>query len=379
MAADDVFGTHSYFTIRAPVDGDVTLRLGPTGDGHVAHGNGWDVYLGSSPSPLNTKPSHPNPFGAALSAVLAVARLFAHKLEPPPFEFVCNAFDWREAPAAVDATSPALDDIGKLWFVGAGSVGTATAYFLTLATRSFSAALFDMDEVKIHNLDRSPIFSTEDAEHKLKKVASTESYLRAVGVDDVISEPRALDESPLWRTRQNGTPDVLISAANERNVRSIVEAGFPPIQLYATTGKNWQTTLIRHVPMRDPCSVCLFPTQTIQPQTKCATGEVAEQVKGKEVKVDAALPFLSFAAGLMTAAELTKLQLPQYPYSPNRVCLQTRPEPSLIATAMSFREGCACHTRSTRVHHKMLRNSKYARLSNEEDAGPEGPTIYTSA
>ena len=186
------------FAIRPPMDGDVILRLGPMGDGNVAHGRGWDAYLGPSPSPLSTNNSRPNPFGAALSAVLAVARHFAHDLEPPPFEFVCNAFNWREARASADTPPPALDNIGKLWFVGAGSVGTATIYFLTLATRSFSAALFDMDEVKIHNLDRSPVFSAEDAEHKIKKVLAAESYLRAVGVDDIVSEPCALDDAPLW-------------------------------------------------------------------------------------------------------------------------------------------------------------------------------------
>lgn len=351
------------FTVRASIAKDFVLHLGPAGHDTVAHGVGWDAYLGPAPSPLKVSNAAPNPFGAALAGILAVARLFVHELNPPPFQFVCNALNWQEWRAPADALPPTMNDLGSLWFIGIGSVGTATAYFLTLINRKFSAALFDMDEVKVHNLDRSPIFSADDAKRKVRKVLSTEIYLRSVGVNDVTSEPEALDESGLWRNRQDGTPDVLISAANERNVRPIIEGGFPPLQLYATTGKNFQTTLLRHVPLTDPCSVCAFPNQNAQPQIRCATAKVTELVSDREVQVDAALPFLSFAAGLMTAAELTKLHHPNYPYSSNRIFLQTQPEPSLIAVPVSRRDGCTCAARNMRVYRKMLKGSRYERFS----------------
>ncbi|HEY7229837.1 MAG TPA: hypothetical protein VH558_05640 [Pseudolabrys sp.] len=351
------------FTARASVTTDVVLHLGPRDHETLAHGVGWDTYLGPAPSPLKVANTAPNPFGAALAAILSVGRLFVHELSPPPLQFVCNTLNWKAQPAPADALPPTRDDLGCLWFIGLGSVGTAAAYFLTLINREFSAALFDMDDVKVHNLDRSPIFSAADAERKVRKVLSAKAYLRSVGVDDVIGEPKALDESVLWRNRQDGTPDVLISAANERNARPIIEGGFPPPQLYATTGKNFQTALFRHVPLKDPCSVCMFPSQSAQPQARCATGEVTDRVGDREMKVDAALPFLSFAAGLMTAAELTKLQHPNYPYSSNRVFLQTRPEPTLIAVPMSRRHGCACAARNMRIHRKMLKGSRYERFS----------------
>jgi hypothetical protein len=54
-------------------------------------------------------------------------------------------------------------ELGSLWTVGVGSVGTAVLYFLTPVTNRFYATLFDMDFVKVQNLDHSPIFTDTDA------------------------------------------------------------------------------------------------------------------------------------------------------------------------------------------------------------------------
>lgn len=298
-----------------------------------------------------------------MAAILAVARLFAHNLNPPPAAFLFNALDWREAPAPTIAPPPDLTDLGELWFAGIGSVGSAALYFLTLATRDFSAALFDMDTTKVHNLDRSPVFTVDDAEHCRTKVESGERYLRSVGVQSVTPEPCALHASRLWHERPVGRPDVIVSAANELNARSFIEEAFPPLQLYATTGKHWQVALIRHIPLKDPCSLCLFPSTAEQPATTCGTGKVPTEKGNGEPRIDAALPFLSFAAGLMTAAELTKLSHAEYPYSANRVFLQILPEPALVSAWMSHRPGCMCATRSANVHHRMLAGTRYEGLS----------------
>jgi hypothetical protein len=79
----------------------------------------------------------------------------------------------------------------------------------------------------------------------------------------------------------------------------------------------------RHIPLTDRCSSCLFPETDYAP-TQCATAEVA--VGPDSGRIDAALPFLSFAAGAMAAAEILKLGLPGYPFAPNRVVL-TRNQP----------------------------------------------------
>jgi hypothetical protein len=79
--------------------------------------------------------------------------------------------------------------------------------------------------------------------------------------------------------------------------------------------------------------------------------------------VDAALPFLSFAAGLMTAAEVMKLGMSGYPFCPNRVMLNTRPHARLVPAWIPRRRACMCEGRSEDVHRRMIERSKYAFLT----------------
>jgi hypothetical protein len=62
------------------------------------------------------------------------------------------------------------------------------------------------------------------------------------------------------------------------------------------------------------------------------------------------LPFLSFAAGLMAAAEIFKLQLPGYASASNRAYLCTRPEPRFVVARTAHRDDCLCLRRSSSVH-----------------------------
>jgi hypothetical protein len=220
-----------------------------------------------------------------------------------------------------------------------------------------------MDYLKVENLDRSPIFLAADAETgERHKVDSTIAYLRSVGVRSILAEPVALDQSKIWFAREAGTPDLLISAANERNVRYTIEQSAPPIQIYGTTGANWEASIIRHIPFVDPCSCCLFPPDGPRQALTCATEAVVQQETGEII--DASLPFLSFGAGLMTAAEILKAQLPGYPFSPNRTTLYLHPaaSPRFISPRLSRRPGCLYADRSQSVHRRMIEGSKYARL-----------------
>ena len=142
-----------------------------------------------------------------------------------------------------------------MWSIGVGSVGSCALFFLGLITRNLRAVLVDRDNVKIENVTRSALFSWRDALQETPKVEVAARWLREVGVEQI--EPLAawLHEIPdHWAGRPIGTPDLLISAANERNVRSVIEAAHPPLQVYATTGQNWQATLFRHIPL----ARCLF-------------------------------------------------------------------------------------------------------------------------
>ena len=364
------------FCRRSPRKNDYVIHLGRTSPTDlVVHGSGWNCYCGPSPSPLADDQTV-NPVGPALAAIFAASEAFRTNLAAPPEKTLLNALNWQFAALEPDFAPLSLPQptLGTLWTVGAGSVGTAILYFLSLATQDFSSGVFDMDTVKIHNLDRSPLFTADDVQKK--KVVVTERYLNQAGIKTIQAEPHALDESELWRSRDQGTPDVLIAAANERNVREFIENDFPPVQIYGTTGRNWQATVIRHVPLHDPCSVCLFPATSHEP-TACATGGVTVERENGKKQVDAALPFLSFAAGAMAAAEILKLGLPGYPFTPNRVTLNTYPAPRPVLAPLSIRENCLCRRRSTSVHRKMIEGTRFSSLRSHSGMG-EPPRLRRS-
>jgi hypothetical protein len=93
----------------------------------------------------------------------------------------------------------------------------------------------------------------------------------------------------------------------------------------------------------------------------CSTAPVSVGAEDTE-QIDAAIPFLSFAAGLMTVAEIMKLSLPSYPFTTNRVILNTYSSPRLVRLCVPSRDGCICRERNGNVHRKMLAGGRYTRL-----------------
>ncbi len=360
--AADPFGM---FELRHAQAGDYVVHLGRENSPASTHGSGWGSFVGPGGSPLASSDDN-NPVGPAFAVIVVAARLFGLNLEPLDGPYLFNTFNWTNAAPSDNEPFPSNLDLGQLWCVGAGSVGTAALYFITLATREFASVVFDMDEVKIENLDRSPIFTAEDAKTELRKAIALERYLRQLGVKDVQAEVKPLDLSSRWKDRQQNEPDILISAANERNVRYVVEQSFPPLQIYATTGGNWNVSAFRHIPFVDPCSCCAFPPERTTARMACASGSVHDPETGKSV--DAALPFLSFAAGLFAAAEVFKAQLPGYPFPPNRFFFVTSPEttPGFVLAPMRPRESCVCQSRSRKVHWSMIGESRYAEFSSSD-------------
>jgi hypothetical protein len=128
--------------------------------------------------------------------------------------------------------------------------------------------------------------------------------------------------------------------------------------------------VIRHIPLRDPCSLCLFPDSGPVAPTACATGKVASPVDGK--RIDAALPFLSFAAGLMAAAETLKLGLPDYPFSKTVTQYSAKAEDKLVSARLSPRAGCMCQSgRDSSLHLRMIAGTRYAGLSTGAYPSPD--------
>lgn len=342
---------------------DLRIVIGPGGDGIVVHGAGWDVYYGSARSPLPVT-DDPNPFGPAFAVVAAAAQVQIRQSNGSFEPKLVDTYAWRQGRSMPEAPHPPVGvDLGELWCIGVGSVGSASLFFLNLLTRAYRAVLVDRDIVKLKNVTRSPLFSWRDAELRMPKVEVVRRALHDAGVARIEPHQAWLDDIPArWSGRDVGTPDILISAANERSVRSVIEAGHPPLQVYGTTGRNWQATLFRHIPMVEACSRCIPGGQVPTTTALCATGSSTPDADpGGEG--DVALPFLSYAAGLMTAAEIAKLNLPGAPETPNRIFFEPRSPGLVRGVALRRRDGCICQLRDAATHEAVIRGSRFAHLS----------------
>ena len=359
LRAADPYGRYE----QRPAQGeDLRLVVGPAGEGLVVHGCGWGAYCGTEPSPI-PQSDEPNPFGAAFAVIAAASRLQHDTLAAAMEPVLTDTYTWRPGILSSGAAAVSPDfDLGELWCVGVGSVGSCALFFLSLVTRAFHAVLVDRDPVEIENVRRSALFSSQDALNEEYKVEVASRWLDKAGVEEIEAHIAWLDEIPeRWRRRELGTPDILISSANERNVRSQIESDFPPLQVYATTGRNWQATLFRHIPLSDSCSLCVPGGVTHRIPAPCATAPPTSADDDSED--DVALPFLSYAAGLMTAAEIAKLALAGETGTRNRVFFEPRTKNLIRAVGLSRRQGCVCQLRDATVHGQAIKGSRFASLS----------------
>ena len=349
---------------RKPRRGDRRLAIGPRGHGLIVHGCGWGAYCGGSPSPI-TPSDEANPFGAVFAVIVAASRLQLHVNDDDGFEpALVDTYFWKLGLPPFDApkVSPNFE-LGELWCVGVGSVGSCALFFLTLATRGFDVVLVDRDVVKVENVTRSALFSSKDGLENRRKADVVGRWLNEAGVRGIERHIGWLDEIPeRWRKREAGTPDIMISAANERNVRFEIENYCPPLQVYSTTGRNWQATLFRHIPMSEACSLCVPGGKVRQSPTLCATGS-PEPANNDAEQDDVALPFLSYAAGLMAAAEIAKLALTSEIVSPNRVFFEPRNKDLIRTVELRQKQGCMCQHRDAIIHEKAIRGSRFAPLT----------------
>lgn len=336
--------------LRVPVD-DALVAAGPvvSFDEHspatlYAAGSGWIGSVDTAPLALPRR-GNLNPFGPCIAAILAASEVFqlaviaGHQVRSARI----NTWDW----SSTDADGPdnvGAAELGRLWMVGAGSVGSAALHFLALATRRWSVRLTDKDVVKIENYSRSPIFGVEDGNGITPKVESCARYLQAFGIEVEGVSALSLHEDAAWRERPRGYPDVLIPTANEENIHAVVEGSLPPLQVHATTGQNWQIMLMRHVPGRDPCSLCAQPPTFVEAALACSTAPV----QTRSGTSDAALPFLSFGAGLAIAAEIVKIAISGEAASPNRIFVQFRGNPIFRAPVTPI-QSCICADRPLSV------------------------------
>jgi hypothetical protein len=281
-----------------------TLSIGIGGDSPAAaiHAGGarWTGTTGTSPQAMSPDPS--SLLGAGMAVTLACGWIFRVAVGLPAV-IERGVSLWTLAPAS-EPTGPGECgpvNIGSVWMVGAGAVGSCLAWWLHYVGVVGGWTIIDGDVADETNLNRSlGLFAAHAGMTGMPAVAK--AIAAAELMPGAVPYPHWWDE---WVESDPPSPDVLIPIANGRGVRPAVAAYGHPAVLHATTSRNWTCELHRHLLMADGCIACRLPEEA--PQFECATarGDAAtEDDPGR----DAALPFLSAGAGLTLVAGLLQLQ-----------------------------------------------------------------------
>jgi hypothetical protein len=320
-------------------------------------GDGWIAKAGTRVTITDTE----NPLGAALAASVGVAHVFkaAVGLCVTVKPISLSLWNLQGGNAAAQGPRFAFPDLGNALMVGCGAVGTAIAWLLPLVRSSANWVLVDGDIVDVSNLNRSPLFGFDDISKRKAKVIA--SYLSEAGIN--------ADGIDAWfdTALQNGLFDlnrheIVVPVANDRNVRHLIQHHIPPLQVYGTTGRNWDAFLGRHVPISEDCLACRFPAQKTRPAFACGTGNLPT-ANAEAVVSDAALPFLPIAAATMAVAELAKLGDEGFPINENFACLDFLGAlDDFVVTQRAARPDCICRHQSD-VWDRIRRNTRFRRLS----------------
>lgn len=245
-------------------------------------------------------------FGAATAAVLGASALFRLVHDQPVHPTTFNPIELAAGVRAGTRDHRGPIDAGAVLVVGAGAVASAFAYWVReIGTSGLIWDFVDRDLVELHNTNRCMTMTaahagwpggvqTDNPVHKADATAW------AVG-----GQPNQqwYDE---WQPAHQRRHDLVLLLANGRGVRSLVAHRGEPVLLHATTSANWTAELHRHVPGRDDCPACRLPDNTTI-QMGCATGPIDVATPSSP---DAALPFLSAAAGLLLAAAIAEMPSP---------------------------------------------------------------------
>jgi len=240
--------------------------------------------------------------GAATAAILAAAAAFRLVHGDHPRPAALNLLERTADTEAGTASLPGPVDVGDILMIGAGAVAHGTTYWLREFDCTGLWRLVDADKAEIHNTGRCLGMTAADAgwpqgkqagEPKLK-VTSAAAMIRA------LTDPRWFHESEYTQKKR---PDLILPLANEHGIRLDVAQLGEALLLHASTSQNWTAELHRHLAGQDDCPACRIPEQH-ETVLACSQGASRPQQTGSS---DAALPFLSAAAGLLLTVALLDL------------------------------------------------------------------------
>ena len=258
---------------------------------------GLDYYLGAdrfgatlATDPVKIANSHSTVFGGGLAACLGAAALFrvghGHRATPRSL----SLWDFSEGDqSSLGPKEVEPVNVGDVLVVGAGAVSSALCYWLAEVGVTGRWVVADGDLTELHNLNRT-----------IGLVAADAGWPDTTPANKAVVAARMFDAEPFpgwyheWlETHSNGRPDLVLPLANDYGVRHAIGQRGANLVLHATTSNNWTAELHRHIGGRDDCIDCRIP-QEVQARFACSMGPAQP---GTKASSDAALPFLSGAAG----------------------------------------------------------------------------------
>lgn len=299
MHGADPYGT--FITSEAPA-GALAIGIGedPPAAAYYLGTDGFVGILNVVPASIGTRSS--DVWGAALAACLGAAAVFKDLAGLSVAPKQISAWNLGEGGMA-DPGAPDVDriGIGRVLMVGAGQVGSALAWWVSLVGHETDWTVVDGDMARVHNLNRSLGLSAADAGWRGGAPRGKDEAAAHLLGARANAIHRWYDE---WARDSYSTHDVVLALANERGVRHALGQLQPPVLLHATTTPNWQAQLHRHVPGVDDCIDCRMGDLP-EAKFECSTAPVSSSDSRSG---DAALPFLSAAAGVLLAVALIRLQ-----------------------------------------------------------------------
>ncbi|MCA9289154.1 MAG: ThiF family adenylyltransferase [Phycisphaerales bacterium] len=262
---------------------------------------GGVAFLAREPVPFEPlpSPSLAGSFAACLGAMALCRRLLEDQLMRPD---QIDVWRWGRADVSSAGSPRARLDVGDVLVVGAGGVGSCFAYWASEFGHQGRWAVADGDNAELHNTNRCMGIFPADA-----------GWPDPPGVNKAVLAARLLDATPIPKfyhdlSEAEARADLVLPLANEHEVRRLIGQRGDPILLHATTSPSWEAQLHRHIPDSDGCIVCRMPPSGPRPTFRCSEVPVSAESSAAGASTDAALPFLSGAAGLMLVRGLLLLQ-----------------------------------------------------------------------
>lgn len=300
-----------YLEIRYPSaeqhDAAASIGIGPSVPDDVDFTLTWHDGRGELLTPRRSKTASAERLGgnavigSAAASVLGAWALFRLAHDQQVRLAAWSPFEHIAGPVTPTAGPPGIVEVGHVQVIGAGAVASALVYWLRELGVTGLWEIVDGDTAELHNTNRCMCLLAADAGWP-HGVPTGEPLMKAKALAPMIDAKS--HES--WYEEWDGVdrrPDLILPLANARGVRPLISARGEPLLLHATTSARWTAELHRHIPVSDDCPACRLP-DSLTPVFECSTGP---SLPDQPDSPDAALPFLSAAAGLLLVVALQQL------------------------------------------------------------------------